>query len=119
MPHSSQDVYKKLLGKKGEKQAEKHLKKLGYTLLYRNYKTPFGEADLVVKKGEEIVFVEVKTRTDDSYGAPAESVTRAKIAHYKKIAAYYISGLKEEVAVRFDVVEVYADGKITHIENAF
>ena len=119
MPHSPQDLHKKLLGKKGEKLAEKYLKGLGYALLFRNYRTPFGEADLVVKKREEVVFVEVKTRTDDGYGTPAESVTRTKIAHYQKIAAYYLSGQKEEIAVRFDVVEVYADGQISHIENAF
>ena len=119
MPHSSQDVYKKLLGKKGEKIAEKYFKGLGYGLLFCNYRTPFGEADLVVKKGEEVVFVEVKTRTDDGYGTPAESVTKTKIDHYKKIAAYYLSGQKEECFVRFDVVEVYADGRLNHIENAF
>ena len=119
MSHSPQDVYKKILGKKGEKLAEKHLKKQGYTVLARNYTTPFGEADLLVKKGDEVVFVEVKTRSGDDYGTPAESVTKTKQAHYKKIAAYYISGQKEEVAVRFDVVEVWADGRIEHIENAF
>ncbi len=119
MSHSSQDVYKKLLGKRGEIAAEKYLKARGYTLLFRNYRTPFGEADLVVEKEEEVVFVEVKTRTGDGYGTPAESVTKTKIAHYQKIAAYYLSGRKEEVAVRFDVVEVYADGRISHIENAF
>ena len=119
MPHSSQDVHKKVLGKRGEALAEKYLKSQGFTLIQRNYRTPFGEADLLMKKGEDIVFVEVKTRTDDGYGTPAEAVTRTKIAHYKKIAAYYLSGKREEIAVRFDVVEVLADGAINHIENAF
>ena len=119
MPHTPQVVHKKILGDKGEKLAEAYLKKQGYKILKRNYRTPLGEADLVVQKGEEIVFVEVKTRTSDDYGTPAASVTKTKQAHYKKIAAYYISGRKEEVAVRFDVVEVWADGKIEHMESAF
>ena len=119
MPHSSQDVYKKVLGAKGEKVAETFLKKKGYVLLKRNYKTPFGEADLLMQDKETIVFIEVKTRTKDGYGTPAESVTKGKQAHYKKIAKYYVSGQKEEVAIRFDVVEVWADGKVEHIEDAF
>ena len=119
MPHSPQDVYKKILGKKGERLAEKYLKQVGYTLIKRNYKTPLGEADLLMQKGEDVVFVEVKTRTADGYGTPAESVTKEKRQKYKKIAAYYVSGRNEEVSVRFDVVEVWADGRIQHIEDAF
>lgn len=119
MSHSPQDLYKKVLGKKGEKLAEKYLKRQGYDLIKRNYTTPFGEADLLMQKGEERVFVEVKTRTDDGYGTPAESVTARKRETYRKIAAYYMSGLGEEVAVRFDVVEVWADGTVSHLEGAF
>jgi len=119
MSHSPQDLHKKILGKRGEALAEKYLKKQGFSLIKRNYATPFGEADLIVKKGEEVVFVEVKTRSGDGYGSPAEGVTKAKQARYKKIAAYYISGLEEEVAVRFDVVEVFDGGRVEHIEDAF
>ena len=119
MPHSPQDVYTKVLGKKGETRAEQYLKSQGFVLVSRNYRTPFGEADLLMQHGEDTVFVEVKTRTADGYGAPAEAVTKTKIAHYKKIAAYYLSGRREEISIRFDVVEVLADGQINHIENAF
>ena len=119
MPDSSQNLYKKLLGKKGEKLVLKDLKKQGCKILKKNYATPFGEADLIVQDGDEIAFVEVKTRSGDGYGSPAEGVTKAKQARYKKIAAYYISGLEEEVAVRFDVVEVFDGGRVEHIEDAF
>ncbi len=119
MPHTSKDVYKKVLGEKGEQTAAKHLKKRGYQLLQRNYTTPFGEADLLMQKGEEVVFVEVKTRTSNAYGAPAESVTKAKRKRYEKIAAFYMLQEGKEVAVRFDVVEVWSDGTLSHIENAF
>lgn len=56
------DVHQKLLGRAGERLTEKRYKKAGYEILARNLKTPFGEADLVAKKGDTVAFVEVKTR---------------------------------------------------------
>ena len=63
MPDSSQDLHKKVLGRKGEKLAEEYLKSEGCKVLKKNYRTPFGEADLIVQDGDEVVFVEVKTRS--------------------------------------------------------
>ncbi len=119
MPHSPQDVHKKVLGKKGEKLVADYLKKQGCKILKTNYRTPFGEADLIVQDGEEIVFVEVKTRSSKAYGTPAEAVGKEKQARYYKIAQYYWLASGEEPNARFDVVEVYADGKIEHIKCAF
>ena len=119
MPHSPQDLHKKLLGKRGERLAERYLLEKGYRLLKRNYRTPFGEADLIFEIGDETVFVEVKTRTGDSFGAPREAVTLEKCERYKKIALYFGKKTGEEPNARFDVVEVYADGKLEHFENAF
>ena len=119
MSHSPQDVHKKILGKKGEKLVEKYLKERGYILLKRNYRTPFGEADLVMQDREEIVFVEVKTRTSETYGAPKEAVGREKQKRYYKIAFCYGKEIGGEPNARFDVAEVYADGRIEHYENAF
>ncbi len=119
MPHSPQDVYKKVLGNKGEGLVVKYLKKQGYTLLKRNYRTPFGEADIIAKEGEEIVFIEVKTRTTDGYGLPSEAVGRGKQRRYYQIAKCYWLETGEEPNARFDVAEVYADGRIEHIKNAF
>ncbi len=119
MPHSPQDVYKKVLGSKGEKLVFKYLKKQGCKLIKRNYRTPFGEADLIVQEGEELVFVEVKTRTSDSFGLPSEAVTKEKQRRYYKIAQYYGLTHGEEPNARFDVAEVYADGRIEYIKNAF
>ena len=116
MPDSQKNLYKKLLGKKGETLAEQYLKKLGYKLLKKNYRTPFGEADLVFLDGEQTVFVEVKTRTSTAFGAAAEAVDYRKQQRYRKIALYYGNG--EEPNARFDVVEVYPD-TINHIPNAF
>ena len=78
MPNSPQDLHKKFLGKKGEKLVVEYLKKHGYKILKTNYRTPFGEADIIAEDGDEIVFVEVKTRTSDRYGTPAESVVKKK-----------------------------------------
>ena len=119
MSHSPQDVYKKVLGKKGEKLVEKYLTGRGYTLLKRNFRTPFGEADLVMQYKDEIVFIEVKTRTSEEYGAPKEAVGREKQKRYYKIALCYGKEIGSEPNARFDVAEVYKDGRIEYYENAF
>ena len=119
MPDSPQDVYKKALGKKGEKLVEEYLKKQGCKIVKKNYKTPFGEADLIVEDGDEIAFVEVKTRTGGAYGLPREAVTIQKQRRYKRIAEFYWISTKKEPNARFDVAEVWADGRIEYIKNAF
>ena len=119
MSHSPQDVHKKVLGKKGEKLVETYLKKQGCTILTRNYTTPFGEADLIVQDQEEVAFVEVKTRLGDSFGAPKEAVTKQKRERYYKIAKFFWLETGEEPNARFDVAEVFSDGKIEYYKNAF
>lgn len=119
MSHSPQDLHKKVLGKKGEKLVAAYLKKRGYKLLAQNYVTPFGEADVIAKDKDEIVFIEVKTRTSDSFGAPKEAVGVNKQRRYYQIAKFYGLQTGEEPNARFDVAEVYADGKIEYYENAF
>ncbi len=119
MPDSPQDVHKKVLGKKGEKLATDYLKKQGYKILKRNYKTPFGEADIIAQDKDEIVFVEVKTRIGDRYGTPREAVTKTKQQRYYKIAECYWLKTGEEPNARFDVIEVYEDGRIEQYKNAF
>ena len=119
MSHSPQDVYKKVLGKKGERLVEKYLKEQGYKILKRNYSTPFGEADLVAQDKDEIVFIEVKTRTGEGYGAPREAVGKTKQQRYRQIAKCFWKENGEEPNARFDVAEVYADGHIEYYKNAF
>ena len=119
MQNSPQDVHKKVLGQKGEKIVEEYLKARGCKILKRNYRTPFGEADLVVEDGDEIVFVEVKARTTSRYGAPREAVGKTKQQRYYKIAQYYWLRTGEEPNARFDVAEVYADGRIEYLKYAF
>ena len=119
MPDSSQDLHKKLLGKRGEKLVETYLKNRGFKIVKRNYRTPFGEADLIALDGDETVFIEVKARETDVYGAPREAVDKYKRERYMRIAKYFWVRQGEEPNARFDVAEVYADGTIEYYENAF
>ncbi len=116
MPDTQKDVYKKLLGKTGEARAAEHLKRLGYKLLKKNYRTPYGEADLIFAFGDEVVFVEVKTRTGDRFGEAKAAVDKSKQERYRKIALFFGKGV--EPNARFDVVEVYPE-RLVHIPNAF
>ena len=116
MPDTPQNLYKKLLGRRGERRAERYLRRRGYRLIKRNYCTPYGEADLIFSYKDEVVFVEVKTRTKATFAEAKLSVNYEKQERYRKIALFYGGG--EEPNARFDVVEVYPD-KIIHIANAF
>ena len=77
------------------------------------------EADIIVEDGDEIAFVEVKTRESVSYGTPAEAVDKNKQQRYRMIAKFYWMKTKEEPNARFDVAEVYGDGRIEYIKYAF
>lgn len=119
MPDSQKNLYKKLLGAKGELIAAVYLKKNGFKILKTNYKTKFGEADIIATKNDVIVFVEVKTRTSFKYGIPCEAVNYAKQNKYRDIANFYLksNGL-EDVEFSFAVVEVIGEN-VNFIENAF
>jgi len=112
------------LGIKGEKLAARALRKQGYKVLYRNYRAPKGgEVDIVCRDGDTLVFIEVKTRTSDAFGSPAEAVTGAKQALITKGALSWLRLLDSpDIHFRFDVVEVtLAAGKpeISVIKDAF
>lgn len=78
------------MGRAGERKAEKFLKKTRYKILEKNYKSHFGEIDLIAQKDDEIVFVEVKTRTSIEYGYGSEAVNAKKRDKYYLIAAEYL-----------------------------
>ncbi len=113
---------KKILGREGEDRAAQFLKKQGYKILERNYSTPQGEIDLIALHRGEVVFVEVKTRTNDAYGAPELAVNPRKQQRMVKAALGYIKYKKlHQVPCRFDVVAISAaaEQSIDLIENAF
>ncbi len=112
----------KLIGSEGEDLAVNFLKDKGYKIISRNYKTPIGEIDVVAKDGETLVFVEVKTRTTDSFGYPFEAVNSKKRHKLKNLALLYLKKHKKDCAVRFDVMSIHMNNdkkEIEHIEDAF
>jgi len=110
-------------GKFGEGLAARHLKKTGYRLLCRNYRTRFGEIDIIAKDADTIVFVEVKSRRSDKFGHPRYAVTREKQARISKTALNYLKENNQmDCKARFDVVTVNSADKKTDVEiikNAF
>ncbi|MBR0190280.1 MAG: YraN family protein [Clostridia bacterium] len=107
------------MGKVGEDKAVSYLKKQGFKIAERNYKNAFGEIDIIAKDGEYTVFIEVKTRADDAFGAPSEAVDFRKRQKYGRIAKGYLAGKGlADAACRFDVIEI-EDGKINHVKDAF
>ena len=119
MQITQKNFYKKLLGRVGETKAVEFLKKQGYTVLERNYKTRIGEIDAIVEKDGVIIFVEVKTRSSDEYGMPSEAVGYEKQRKYVKIAEEYLIKSKlTDKSCRFDVIEIIND-EINHIIDAF
>lgn len=109
---------KRRLGFFGESKAVKYLKKCGYKILKRNFKCPFGEVDIIAEKDGTVAFVEVKTRTSDTFGAPNEAVGYGRQKRYKNCARFYFAHKTPDCTVRFDIIEVTKEG-VNHIENAF
>ena len=110
-------------GKKAEILSGLYLKLKGYKILDRNYHSRFGEIDIVAKKSDVIVFVEVKARGKNALYQPSYAVDLYKQKKIIKTAYFYISqnGFLD-VDIRFDVIELTLKGmllKINHITNAF
>ena len=114
------------LGALGERAAARYLRKKGYRLTAVNFTCPFGEIDLIAEKDGFLVFVEVKTRTEDTPYAPREAVGPAKQRRIILTAELYLSGCRTPLQPRFDVVEVVLQKgnpnkvvRVEQIENAF
>jgi putative endonuclease len=107
------------LGRSGEDAVAAWYEDHGYQVVVRNWRCREGELDLVVRRGRQFVFCEVKTRTTDAFGVPAESVTRTKQTRIRHLAARWLSeGEVRAVGIRFDVASVMA-GKVEVLEGAF
>ncbi len=133
--------HNKTVGEKGEKCAEKYLKKRGYLFIARNYWTMSGEIDLIFWKNFTLVFVEVKTRSSLKFGTGREAVDFAKKQNIKNTAKeflkshcssnkapFYLWKLPLRLKfkkIRFDVIEISADDKLekyeinTHLKGYF
>ena len=97
----------KLLGKEGEDRAAQFLMKEGYRIIERNYRTRSGEIDLIALHDGAVVFIEVKTRTSNAFGAPELAVNPRKQQRMVKAALGYIKYNKlHQIPCRFDVVAI-------------
>ncbi|HEY5600366.1 MAG TPA: YraN family protein [Candidatus Manganitrophaceae bacterium] len=112
-----------MTGAEGEEIAAAFLLKRGYRILERNYRTALGELDIIAKEGKTLVFVEVKARSGDYFGAPQFAVDFRKQAKMSRVALAYLSRKKLlPCACRFDVVGVLKSPQGTRVElfqNAF
>jgi putative endonuclease len=103
----------RILGTRGEQAAADHLQRLGYEILARNVRTPYGELDLIAAHAGSTVFIEVKTRRSRTHGLPEEAVTLRKQKRLVASAQYYLQqhGLSD-TAWRIDVAALEYGGRI-------
>lgn len=98
------------LGREGEELAKRFLRAKGYKIIESNFRTPFGEIDLVAYWKKVLVFIEVKARTSYNFGTPEESISREKKRKISKVASLYLKAKKlDGVDCRFDVVALLLD----------
>lgn len=112
------------LGLLGEELASQYIRQRGYRILERNCRSRMGEIDIIARDGETVVFVEVKTRSSDEYGSPADSITKAKQSRLIRSASYYLKRQRNCPECRFDVVSIITGQdnkprKIELIKDAF
>lgn len=135
-------IRKKTLGKLGENIAIDYLKDANYCILEKNFKCRFGEVDIIAKKNNILIFIEVKTRTSLNYGHPSEAIDNFKIKKLRNIADFYTieKNLEQNYDIGFDVIsiliskspfgsikgikkdkKIYRESnfKIQHLRNAF
>lgn len=111
------------LGRRGEELAVEYLNKKGYGILDRNWKYGNFEIDIIVRNKDTIVFVEVKTRSDNSFMQPWEAVTIRKQSNITIAANHYVKIHRINLNYRFDVISIIMNSNntvdIEHIEDAF
>lgn len=115
-------MIKQEIGQKGEDKATKYLKFKGYKILDRNYRSKYGEIDLICQDKDRIVFVEVKTKSHPAFGSPLAAVDSRKQKKLRNLALLWLSekGWFGKREIRFDVIGIREDiSELEHIENAF
>ena len=109
------------LGKAGEDAAMAYLERNGYTIRHRNWRKNRLELDIVAVKDEQLIVVEVKTRSNTDYVEPQDAVNWQKVRHIV-VAAAYIKHFSIDAPVRFDIITAVGEAgafEIEHIKDAF
>jgi len=105
-------TYRKSLGNKGEEIAAEFLLNKGYQIIEKNYFSRYGEIDLVAQDSDSIVFVEVKTRRNQSFGDPEDSVTPTKLERIHKAGLMWLQAHPQSPEDwRIEVVSILMDGQ--------
>lgn len=108
-------------GNWGEQMATNYLEKKGYTILERNFVYDKAELDIIAQHEEQLVIIEVKTRSTAEYGSPIDAISSRKIKLILHATDAYIQAYEIDLETRFDVISVIATtpATIEHIEDAF
>jgi len=110
------------IGKQGEQLAQNHLLQLGYKIVKTNYQYGHLELDIIARDGEELVIVEVKSRSGLRYEHPSEAVTNHKIKRIVEAAEGFIQDTDWQGDTRFDIVTVIffdQNFELEHFKDAF
>lgn len=98
------------LGQWGEARAADFLSARGYKILAQNYRSRFGEIDIIASHQGALVFVEVKARSTARFGTPAEAVTRRKLVKLQRLMMDFMTCYQVSSPIRFEVVVISKDG---------
>ncbi len=112
-------IIKRQIGDKFEAKASLFLTKAGLKLITQNYQCRFGEIDLIMQDGDTLVFVEVRYRSQQTFGGPLASVTDGKQKRIIKTAKHYLSQKPFEVYCRFDIIAFESEAEPVWLKNAF
>lgn len=110
------------LGRKGEELAAGFLEDNGYIIVEKNYRFQKAEVDIIVRKENVLVVVEVKTRSSNYFGNPQGFVNKKKIKLLTMAVDYYVTKNDLDVEVRFDIIAITKQRKgfkIEHFQDAF
>ncbi len=111
------------IGIKGEQIAAGYLLNKGYIILHNNWRSGKKEIDIIAMKGDIVVFVEIKTRSNYDFGFPEEAVTKKKQGFLKAAAAYFMQINPKYLNMQFDIISILMAGdtvkEIVHFEEAF
>ncbi|KJR40388.1 endonuclease [Candidatus Magnetoovum chiemensis] len=106
-----------LIGKYGELLARRYIRKIGYKIVSKNFKTQDGEIDLIAKDNNTYVFIEVKTKKNAAFAKPFENVNMKKRQRLIKTALMYLKELAQTPSCRFDIISITLNNSAANIEH--